>query len=188
MTEWCGAVLAGGRSTRMGRDKALLTVDGVGMAVRVARVLAEAGAAEVRCIGGDADALGALGLTVVADEHPGEGPLGGLLTALGATQLPFVVAAPCDLVAPGSDVARAVLDALLGSPDADAAIPVVGGVRQPLDGAYRRSCLSALRAVFDSGERSVKRALDALTVVEVTTVRAAALADADTPEDLTGAQ
>jgi molybdopterin-guanine dinucleotide biosynthesis protein A len=188
MTEWAGAVLTGGRSTRMGTDKALLTMDGVAMAVRVAHVLAAAGAAEVRCIGGDADELGALGLTVVADEHPGEGPLGGLLTALGATRLPYVVVAPCDLVAPDPGVAQAVLEALVVSPGAEAAIPVVGGVRQPLDGAYRRSCLPALRAAFDRGERSVKRALEVLTLVEVTTVEAAALADADTPEDLAGAQ
>ena len=185
---WAGAVLTGGRSSRMGADKALITVDGVAMAVRVARTLTAAGAAEVCCIGGDAPALTALGLDVVADEHPDEGPLGALLTALAAAQHPVVVMAPCDLVAPDPDVARAVLAALLGAPDADAAVPVAGSVLQPLDGAYRRSCLPAFRTAFLAGERSVKRALEALTVVEVTTVRAASLADADTPEDLAGAQ
>ena len=188
MTQWAGAVLTGGRSTRMGTDKALLTVGGEAMAVRVATALRAAGAKEVRCIGGDDAALSALGLDVVADQHPGEGPLGALITALAATDRAIVVVAPCDLLAPDPGVQRAVLTSLLDTPDADAAIPVAGGVRQPLDGAYRRACLPALLAVFEDGERSVKRALDALTIVEVTDIGGAGLADADTPEDLAGAQ
>jgi molybdopterin-guanine dinucleotide biosynthesis protein A len=187
-TPWSGAVLTGGRSTRMGSDKALLPIDGVAMAVRVARVLRAAGAAEVRCIGGDKGALTALGLDVVADEHPGEGPLGALITALSALAHPIVVLAPCDLVAPDPAVASALLAALFDAPAADAAIPVVGGVRQPLDGAYRRACLPALLRVFAGGERSVKRALEVLAIIEVTTLVGAGLADADTPEDLAGAQ
>jgi molybdopterin-guanine dinucleotide biosynthesis protein A len=172
----------------MGRDKALLIIDGEAMAVRVAAALRAAGASEVRCIGGDDGALAALGLDVVADDHPGDGPLGALITALSATDLPIVVVAPCDLMSPDPAVANAVLAALVEAPEADAAIPVAGGIRQPLDGAYRRSCLAALRRVFAGGERSVKRALDALVIVEVTTVSADGLADADTPEDLTGAR
>jgi molybdopterin-guanine dinucleotide biosynthesis protein A len=172
----------------MGADKALLTVDGVAMAARVAAALRAAGAADVCCVGGDHDALGALGLQVVPDEHPGEGPLGALITALSATDRPIVVVAPCDLVAPDPAVARTVLAALLGAPGADAAVPVAGGVRQPLDGAYRTTCGPALLAAFAGGERSVKRALAALTIVEVTAVGPAGLADADTPEDLAGAQ
>jgi molybdopterin-guanine dinucleotide biosynthesis protein A len=185
---WSGAVLTGGRSTRMGTDKALLPVDGVAMAVRVARVLQAAGASEVRCIGGDEGALKALGLDVVADMHPGEGPLGALVTALSATDRSIVVVAPCDLVAPDPAVASAVLAALVDAPGADAAVPLVGGVRQPLDGAYQRACLPALLRVFADGERSVKRALDAIAIVEVTVIAGAGLADADTPEDLAGAQ
>jgi molybdopterin-guanine dinucleotide biosynthesis protein A len=172
----------------MGADKALLAVDGTAMAVRVARALVAAGATTVRCIGGDAAALTELGLEVVADQHPGEGPLGALLTALATSEHPIVVMAPCDLVAPDPSVAVAVLAALDGAPGADAAVPVVGGVRQPLDGAYRTSCADKLVREFARGERSVKRALGGLVLVEVTAVDPRSLADADTPEDLAGSQ
>jgi molybdopterin-guanine dinucleotide biosynthesis protein A len=89
---WIGAVLTGGSSRRMGTDKALLEVDGVAMAVRVARALDAAGATEVMCIGGDAPALAALGLIVVTDRHPGDGPLGAVITALADADTPVELA------------------------------------------------------------------------------------------------
>ena len=184
MEPWHGAVLTGGASTRMGEDKALLEIDGTAMAVRVAAALAAAGADGVCCIGGDGVRLRSTGLAFVADLHPGEGPLGALLTALEATSHPIVVVAPCDLLDPDPAVATALVDALRAAPEADAAIAVVGGVRQPLDGAYRRSSLSGLAHAFAAGERSVKRAIEALVVLEVATVPPAAVRDADTPEDL----
>ena len=68
----------------MGRDKALVPVGSppTPMAVRVAAALRDGGCTDVTCVGGDADGLTALGLTVVADDHPGLGPLGGVLTGL----------------------------------------------------------------------------------------------------------
>src|SRR5262245_1565825 len=91
-----GAVLTGGASRRMGRDKALVEVDGRPMAGRVAAALREAGAAEVQAIGGDAAGLGELGLDVVPDRFPGEGPLGGIVTALSAASQPVTVVVACD--------------------------------------------------------------------------------------------
>ena len=83
----------------MGRDKALIEVDGVPMARRVADALEEGRADPVLCIGGDQAALEALGLEFLADDRPGEGPLGGLLTALEwAEGMPWdaVVVSACD--------------------------------------------------------------------------------------------
>lgn len=67
-----GAVLCGGASRRMGTDKALLAVGRQPMALRVTIALQMAGAQSVVAVGGDAAALGALGLRVVPDERPGE--------------------------------------------------------------------------------------------------------------------
>ncbi|HLM64354.1 MAG TPA: molybdenum cofactor guanylyltransferase [Acidimicrobiales bacterium] len=76
------AVLCGGASRRMGQDKAFLVVEGEAMVVRVARALRGAGAGEVVAVGGDAAGLRGLGLAHLPDDHPGDGPLGGVLTAL----------------------------------------------------------------------------------------------------------
>ena len=95
MTAPLGAVLCGGASRRMGADKAMIRVDGVAMARRVADALLDAGCSPVIAVGGDAAELGRLGLVGVDDEFPGEGPLGGVLTAL-SLGAPAVVLA-CDL-------------------------------------------------------------------------------------------
>src|SRR5437868_8606734 len=108
----------------MGRDKALLTIDGVAMAVRVAHALTAAGACAVCCIGGDVSALTALGLDAAGGDHPHVGPLGGVLTALARSGSRPVLVAPCDLAAPEASSFRRLIDALRSS-DADAAVPVV---------------------------------------------------------------
>ena len=79
-----GAVLCGGASRRMGRDKATLVLDGRPLAVRVADELAAAGALRVEAVGGDAEALVRAGLVHRPDRWPGEGPLGGIVTSLEA--------------------------------------------------------------------------------------------------------
>ena len=82
MKAFSGAVLTGGESRRMGRDKALVTVNGQALAVRVANVLAEAGATEVFCVGGDLVGLREQGLDARLDPRQGDGPLAGLISAL----------------------------------------------------------------------------------------------------------
>ena len=77
-----GAVLCGGQSRRFGRDKATYLHNGTPLAKISLLALREAGASEVFSIGGDADALADMGFRAVPDEHPGEGPLGGIICAL----------------------------------------------------------------------------------------------------------
>ncbi len=179
-----GAVLTGGGSRRMGRDKALVEVGGRPLAVEVARVLAEAGAKEVFAVGGDLVALGHLGLAAVADDHPGQGPLGGLLTALGHASSPVVVVLACDLVAPRPRAVRQVVAALHADRDLACAVAVAGGRPEPLHGAWRRSARPALMALFERGERALHRAVAEVGGAEVHGIDAGALADADTPADL----
>jgi molybdopterin-guanine dinucleotide biosynthesis protein A len=176
--DWVGAVLTGGASRRMGRDKATIEVDGEAMAVRVANALRDAGATDVACIG---PAVGAL--TGIAEDAPGEGPLGAVVAALRwAGGVPVVVAA-CDLVAPIAPVFAEVAAALAESA-ADVAVPLCGGRRQPLAAAYAPTALNPLATAFDAGERSITAALDGLRVVEVPGIDPAGLADADEPGDL----
>ncbi|HEV3226464.1 MAG TPA: molybdenum cofactor guanylyltransferase [Acidimicrobiales bacterium] len=182
---WTGAVLTGGRSRRMGRDKALLSVDDVPMARRVAQVLLTAGAADVTCIGGDLHGLRAAGLSAVPDDDPDAGPLGGVLTAIGTLAAAIVVIAPCDLLDPQPALFTTLAGALADRSSAGAAVPSTDGRWRPLPVALRASCRDALDAAYASGERAVHRALAQLDLV-IVAVAAGTLADADTPEDLRG--
>ena len=179
-----GAVLCGGRSSRMGRDKALVEVDGVAMAARVAGALRAAGCRPVVAIGGDRDALAALGLDVVDDDHPGHGPLGGILTALTHLAVPAdgtVVVVSCDVPWLTADVVRAVA---AGRGGHDVAVGH-GTRREPLCAAWRCPPPVELARAFAAGERAVHRAIALLDAVDVA-VDADALADVDAPADLPG--
>jgi molybdopterin-guanine dinucleotide biosynthesis protein A len=185
VAELAGAVLTGGASTRMGRDKALLPFRGTPLAARVAQALTEAGAEPVIAVGGDLAGLRALGLTAVEDPRQGEGPLAGIAAALAALPDAAVVAVlACDLSAVSPIAIRAVVDALLADPEAQVAVPVAAGRLQPLHAAWRPSALVAVTAALEAGERAVRGALDVLRTVEVTGLEPAWFANANHPADL----
>jgi len=180
VTAAMGAVLCGGTSRRMGTDKCLLPVDGVPMVARVAAALRAAGCNPVVAVGGDGPALQALGFAVLPDEYPGEGPLGGVITALGAAgDAEAVVVVACDLADVGEGTIRALL-AGLGSHD----VAVARGERvQPVCAAWRPSAALVLRSTFLHDERRMLHALRDLDVVEVA-VHPQDLANVNTPSDL----
>jgi molybdopterin-guanine dinucleotide biosynthesis protein A len=176
----------------MGRDKALVEVEGVPMARRVADALVAGGCAPVVLIGGRASALSALGLPVVPDRFPGEGPLGGVLTALAhAASLrpapapaPAVLVAACDLPALSATGVRALVDRARAGDDVDACVAVAcGDRREPALAVWHPSCAAPLRAAFDRGERALHRALCVVRVAEVR-VDADAVRNVNTPGDL----
>jgi molybdopterin-guanine dinucleotide biosynthesis protein A len=178
--------LCGGLSSRMGQDKALLLLQGEPMAVRVARAQAAAGAEEVVAVGGDPVGLSAAGLAWLADDSPGEGPLGGVLTSLRHLPYDIVLVASCDLVSPAAEALAATVAALRDEPSADLAVPVQGETEQWLHAAWRHRALDALAAQFAAGERAVHRAVEmaGLVAVAVASLDAAALLDVDVPDDL----
>ncbi len=181
-----GAVLCGGAGRRMGRDKATLPVEGQAMAVRVARSLVDAGASRVCAVGGDAETLEGLGLATVPDRWPGEGPLGGLVTALQTEgDGDLVVVLGCDLLHPDAGAVADLVSRLTAS-GADAVIPRVGGRAQWLHGVWRRRVVRLLEDVFESGERSLFGAVSGLRVEFVEVADSTPYRDADTPEDLHG--
>ena len=150
-----GFVLAGGRSRRMGQDKGRLLWEGVPL-VRHQWQRLEGLVPQSVVVGGE---YRDLGLPCVADDHPGEGPLGGILTALdhGGGALILAVDMP--------RVSTATLAALFRLPLADAVVPRhADGRIQPLAALYRATALPKLRAVFDRGTRRVVDALASLDV------------------------
>ena len=180
-----GVVLTGGASRRMGRTKALVEIDGVPMAAMVAASLRAAGCVRVVAVGGDPGELAALDLPVLPDDHPGEGPLTGLATAMRVFEmhgLADLLVVACDLPFVGpADLGRLV-QAAREHPDVDVAVARTGH-REPACAVWRPSSRSAVGVAFDAGERAVHRVLDSLVVVEVP-VSASALRNINTPDDV----
>jgi molybdopterin-guanine dinucleotide biosynthesis protein A len=178
-----GVVLTGGESRRMGRDKAFVVVAGVPMARRVADSLRGAGAQSVMAVGGNVNGLHALGLDARPDPRQGDGPLGGLVTALELAIDPVVAVLATDL----AWVPPAVVVALVERLGTDVAADVAAAHtdrREPLCAAWRVDpCLDELAAAHLAGVRSVLAAMDRLAVADVA-VDGDLLWNANTPEDL----
>lgn len=177
-----GAVLTGGRSTRMGADKALMPVDGVPMALRVANAMRAAGAADVKAIGGDAESLHRLGLRTVPDAAPGEGPLGGIISALRASRQALVVVTACDMPWIEAEQIAPLVDALARSDQSVVAVSAAGSHPQPLHAAWRVSGIEELQQLFDAGERAPSRAMRALAHLTIELGDGRWATDLDTPD------
>ncbi|MFV2039815.1 MAG: molybdenum cofactor guanylyltransferase [Acidimicrobiales bacterium] len=178
-----GVVLAGGASTRMGVDKALIDMGDRKLVELSTDALSRAGAAEVFVVGGSQVEIERLGLHWVRDQFPGEGPLGGVITGLDAAGEETVAVLACDHTHASEDAVRAVVGTL-GDSDGDVVVPVVSGVQQVLHAAWRRSVRAALRGAFETGARSVREGMKALTIVELVDADPGWFDDADTPADL----
>jgi len=170
----------------MGRTKALIEVDGRAMGDRVLDALRGAGADPVFIVGGDSQELAALDSIVVPDADHGEGPVGGVLTALdhaaGLDTVDAVLVLPCDLADVTSDALRPLVDAALG--DGHSHVWVAATDRmEPACALWSVESRGVVRDRFAAGERALHRVIAELPHVTVT-VDADALHNVNRPEDL----
>ena len=146
-----GFVVAGGRSRRMGRDKALLGWGGATLLDHAIRRL-EKVCSDVRVLSGLQRRYTDRGRAVVVDAAPQEGPLGGLAAALAAAAPRPALILAVDMPFVTADVLRHLVEAL---PGWDAAVPVPGAGPEPLCAAYGADCLEPVRASLAAGERKM---------------------------------
>jgi len=157
-----GFILTGGASARMGRDKALLELGGVSLALRAARLL-EPLVRSVMLVGPRQRYAG-LGLPALDDDEPGQGPLGGIASALRASACDWNLVVGCDL----PYLTAAWLEFLISTAQASAADALIPhsaeGLAEPLCAMYHRRCLPAIRAELARGTRKVTSGLVAVRV------------------------
>jgi len=106
-----GAILAGGQSRRLGRDKVVLRFHGKPLARWVAEALAPA-VAELWLVTNHPQAHLALGLPLITDLLPFQGPLGGVATALFFSRTPWVLVAAADAPLLAPSLVRALVEAV----------------------------------------------------------------------------
>ncbi|NJP36914.1 molybdenum cofactor guanylyltransferase [Alkalicoccus luteus] len=156
-----GVLLAGGRSSRMGENKALLQIKGVTAAAMTERALQ--GTDEQLCISNDPNVERELGSPVFADKRPYEGPLAGLETAMEQTKAAWCIVAACDMPLISKEVVELLISRAHATA-ADAVVPEAGGRRQPLLAAYRRKLLPLISKCLDEEKRSMAALLNSIKV------------------------
>lgn len=146
-----GVVLAGGRSRRYGRNKALVSFDGVPLIERVVSILDQV-FHQVILSANDPDAYRYLGLTMVSDVYSGVGPLAGVHASLSAMTDPAGFFVACDMPFLNPMLIRHMARL---SPEAEAVVPRVGSNVEPLHAVYRQGCIHAVEQAIQRGERGI---------------------------------
>ncbi len=142
-----GFVLAGGRSTRMGRDKALVEVDGRPLIALAVERLHALGLTPRIC--GSRPDL-ARYAEVLADHFPDSGPLGGIEAGLAASDSELNLFLPVDAPLIPAEFLRWLMERAAAG-GAVATIPAAAGREQPLSAIYSRRLLPGLRAAMAAG-------------------------------------
>lgn len=157
-----GVVLAGGRSRRLGRNKAFLPFGGRPLlhivCERVAQVCPQVVVAtSARGMPGEAPT----GVEVVRDEKPGQGPLAGMQAGLRAAAFDYAFVLACDM----PFLSPSLLQYMADLPrDYQALVPEWQGRRHPLHAIYSRTCLPVIDYLLDEGQKSVGELLAQVNV------------------------
>ena len=153
-------VLAGGRSSRMGQDKALLRHASGTTLLEHVLAIARSVADRVTLIASREKYSSIVhGIEIVEDVYPGCGPLGGIHAALGATSTDLNLVIATDMPNLNSGLLRFLLERAR-STDHVVTIPRVGELPQPLCAVYRRAFLFAAEQALRSGRYRIHTALN----------------------------
>lgn len=135
-----GVLLVGGKSRRMGRDKALLEIAGKPMFERVLEAFRE-NFSRIILVGDRQERFAGCRLPIYGDIYPGSA-LGGLYTGLVHAETEHVFVAPCDVPFPSVNVIRYLCSLAEGY---DVVVPETGEGYEPLFAVYSKTCLPAIK-------------------------------------------
>lgn len=181
-----GAVLAGGRSRRMGFNKAFIESGGRSILARVLDVVSSVIPSPV-IIANEIDLYSGLGAPVIPDDIPGAGSIGGIYTALNHSDADYVFVAACDMPWLDAGCVSRVVEAVDGS---ECVVPFISGRLHPMHAAWSKGCVEKLEAAIRAGNlrigdllaRLALRRLDASTFIGLPIERS--VENVNTREDL----
>jgi molybdenum cofactor guanylyltransferase len=157
-------ILAGGKSTRLGRDKASQLLRGRSLLQRVIDRL-DGLADEYVVVKAPGQQLppvfASRPITIVEDLYPGAGPLGGVYTGLSSMGTPRAFAVACDMPLLQPKLLRSLLRL---APEHDAVIPLNNALPEPLCAVYAASCLPAIKSQIESGSFKMTSFLESVNV------------------------
>lgn len=187
-----GLILAGGKSTRMGVEKAFVPLDGRPLIAHAVELLRPQVQALAISANGDARRFVAFGLPVLHDAAPesGAGPLAGVAAGLAyaARQgCDFVATAPCDTPFAPRDFVSRLVEPIVDSAAAAALAESPRGL-EPLFALWRIDLLAALRAHLAGGGRSPRDFLAAQGAARVRFASEEPFVNLNSPADLARAR
>lgn len=157
-----GVILAGGKSTRMGRDKAVLEIGGKRLIDRLVEGL-QGIFPEVIIVANTPGLYDYLGVRVVPDLIPGKGSLGGIYTATALANHPWAYVMACDMPFFNPRLIRYLASL---TTDWDAVVPYTDDW-EPLYALYAKTCLPEMEGLIHSGNLKISRFFPSVRVRRV---------------------
>lgn len=142
------------------------------MARVVAEIMRLANVEEVFAVGDSQITADAIGLTFVADSYPGQGPLGGLITALHAASTGILCVLPCDVPRISADRIMELIKVLIDIDETDVAVLTTDREHWLCSSWRVGTCLPVLKECFAKGERAIHRAVGSLSIERVPATKA----------------
>lgn len=161
--EVTGVVLAGGKSRRMGKDKAFLSLDGKPLVERVAEVLQSLFQRNL-VITNTPSLYEHLGFEVYTDIFPGKGALGGIYTGLVHAGAPHAFFASCDMPFLNEPLIRYLVEERLGF---DIVLPISDTGPEPIHAVYSEGCRPLMEALLREGRLAIHGLFPLVKVREV---------------------
>jgi molybdopterin-guanine dinucleotide biosynthesis protein A len=168
-------ILAGGLSSRMGSNKALLTVEGAPQIERIYHTVARL-FQEVVLVTNTPEEYAFLPCAMVADRYPNVGPLAGLHAGLTVSTGNWIFMTACDTPFLNPDVIRLICT-FVG--EYDAVVPVSRGGKEPLQALYGRRCMTMVEQTLEQGDGKLLNLLDRVRTRFVTQEELAAIPGAE---------
>jgi len=153
-------VLAGGKSLRLGREKALEEIGGRSLIERVIERLSLLGN-EIIVVTSSSDQLPDLGVKRVIDSYPGKGNLVGIYSGLKEAASSNALVVGCDMPFLNIDLLRYIMELSSGF---DVVIPRVDEGVEPLHAVYSKNCLAPIEAYLREGRLKMSDLLPELKV------------------------
>lgn len=160
MKEATAIILAGGKSSRMGTNKALLTIDGITVIEKIVNECKRITDNILIVTNTFAD-YQFLGLPMVEDKIKGKGPLAGIQAGLSVVTTEKNLLIACDMPFVSVEIGEQLLKEL---DNFDVVIPEIDGQLHPLFAAYNKSCLQAINKSLDDGQLRIRYFLDQVNV------------------------
>lgn len=157
-------ILAGGKSFRMGNDKALATIGDRSLIIQVISDISEL--CKDITIVTDQERIfpqfnGQANLRSITDMFPGKGPLGGIYTGLVISDSFHNLVVACDMPFLNQDLLHYMIEL---SADSDIVIPRLGNLVEPLHAVYAKSCLAPIEHLLKQDKLSVINVLSSVRV------------------------
>jgi molybdopterin-guanine dinucleotide biosynthesis protein A len=140
-----GIILSGGKSSRMGENKAFIEIDGVPIIQRILNLFKTL-FSEILVVTNEVELFQHLGARIHRDLIPGQGSLGGLYTGIYYSSFPHAFCVACDMPFLKSSVIRYLIEK---TKDHDVVVPRTEDGLQPLHAIYSKNCLNPIRKIME---------------------------------------